>query len=172
MPGYCPLVGILSSPNLHAGDQALRRLMSHRTGLRGTAEKSSFLSRWRDGGIQFASVVEAVVSGVATDVRTFLNRSFAASQLTTDELHLAMSMQLAAVEKHKGLVVSAYRPLAGYGIFVKASTGRSTPGTLDAPPPHQGENHNESPTHSPTRIAILALYDAVQGRTPTQCAQR
>ena len=65
---YVSLVGIPSTPALHAEDAAFQRLLLTGLGTRATAERASVFASRNVGGCQAPSVVEAVLPSVVVHV--------------------------------------------------------------------------------------------------------
>lgn len=132
MISYGPLVGVPSAPALHQEESAFLRLVLAGLGSRETSERCSLLSSRKHGGLQLASVVEAMVSAVATDVILLLNGCSLASLVARDSVREGMEVDPDAADKFVGLIPNAMRFLAGYGLYVNVSTDRTVSRMLDA----------------------------------------
>merc|ERR1711862_436900 len=75
------------------GDASFHRLILRGMGVRITAERVSLLVHRSMGGLQAPSVVESVVSAVASGLLLLLNGSSTASLLARDSLRQAMNLE-------------------------------------------------------------------------------
>lgn len=129
---YCPLVGIPSPSDLHAGDAACQRLVISQMGIRRSAECVSSIAPFSCGGLQLPSCVECVVSSVAMDLSLLLNGTSLTSQVARDAVQAAMALPPETADDRHDLVCNAFRFLAGYGIYMETSTDRTVGRILDA----------------------------------------
>ena len=72
------------------------------------------------------------VAAVARELKILLLGETPASQMARDELRWAMQEPPGRVDQITGLVTSAMRFLAGYGIYLTVSTDRAVARVLDA----------------------------------------
>ncbi|CAE7809936.1 unnamed protein product, partial [Symbiodinium necroappetens] len=128
---YAPLVGLLEPQELHKHDAAMQHLLLRSLGVRSTAERVGLLAPRRLGGLQLHSAVETFLGAVSAEVLRLLNSPCLAGQLARDSLREAMLMEPAHAEQCSFMVVRAMRLLAGYGLFINASTERSVSRVLD-----------------------------------------
>ena len=99
-------------------------MVNSRLSTRATAERVSLTALRSDGGLQLASVVECAVGRVASDVIALLNRDTPAAGLARDSLIEGKRADPPVASSFSGLVPQAMQLLAGYGIYVMASTDR------------------------------------------------
>ena len=128
---YAPLVGLPEPQELHKHDAAMQHLLLRSLGVRSTAERVGLLAPRRLGGLQLHSAVETLLGATSAEVLRLLNSPCLAGQLARDSLQEAMLMEPADAEQCSFMVVRAMRLLAGYGLFINASTERSVSRVLD-----------------------------------------
>ena len=128
---YAPLIGIPAPQSLHDQDTELQLLILARLQVRSTAERMSLLAPRGIGGVQLPSMVESMVSAVASDLLTTLNGCTQASSLARAELREAMSLPSAQVSQYSGILANSLRFLAGYGFYLTVSTDRLVSRVLD-----------------------------------------
>ena len=88
--GYAPMVGTPPPSDPHLEGTAFFHSIFTSLGTRHPAERSSLTAAKSAGGLQVASVVEGVVSGVANEAMYVLNSSTIASSIARDMLKEAM----------------------------------------------------------------------------------
>ena len=88
--GYAPLVGTRFPLDLHVEDIAFYYTILTGFGTRRTAERASFTAARSVGGLQLASLVECVVSGVASEILFILKGNILASCIARDTLREGM----------------------------------------------------------------------------------
>ena len=128
---YSPLLGIPSSPSLHAEDQELARLLLTRLGTRNTAEHASLWAAHSHGGLQVPGVVESLAAAVAADLLSLLSGDSVASRIAREQLRASMNLEPPEATADMGLLTRALRFLAGYGLYVTVSTDRVVGRILD-----------------------------------------
>ena len=94
-------------------------------------ERVSLLAPREVGGLQLPSMVESMVSAVASDLLLLLNGITPASELARAELRMAMQLDPDAASAHQSLVCRAMSFLAGYGFYLTVPTERLLSRHLD-----------------------------------------
>ena len=121
---YAPLIGIPDPSSLHQQDTEYMLMLLRRIGVRSTAERMSLVASRRLGGVQAPSVVEMMVSAVASDFPLLLNGNTTVSLLARDSLRDAMLCDPMEANEYSGMVTRALRFLSTYGIYATVSTDR------------------------------------------------
>ena len=128
---YAPLIGIPCPLSLHMQDTDLQLLILKRLQVRCSVERVSLLAARGSGGLQMPSMVECMVTAVASDLLLLMNGNTTASHLARAELRVAMQVHPAEASAQQGIVCRAMLFLAGYGIYLAVSSERFLSRLLD-----------------------------------------
>ena len=119
---YAPLIGIPPPVHLHRHDTAVQHLLLRALHVRSTSERVGLLAPRSAGGLQLCSSVESVLGALASELLRILNSPLLVGQLARDSFKAGMRMEPNEVSCLGGVVLRALEFLAGYGLFITAST--------------------------------------------------
>ena len=119
---YAPLIGIPPPVHLHRHDTAVQHLLLRALHVRSTSERVGLLAPRSAGGLQLCSSVESVLGALASELLRILNSPLLVGQQARDSFKAGMRVEPNEVSCLGGVVLRALEFLAGYGLFITAST--------------------------------------------------